>query len=174
MDSIVSEFQPLDRKCGMVFEDDRSYTRALGRYATGVAIVTTHSAPRVPIGLTVNSFASVSLSPRLVSWCLKTSSSMFKPFTMASQFAINVLSAEQVDLSRRFATNVENRFQDVRYRVGEFACPVIEGVVASFECQMAAQHLVGDHILFIGEVLGFRHVENLSPLVFHSGEFLHA
>jgi len=144
--------------------------RALGRFATGVTIVTCRDAGGAPVGLTANSFNALSLDPPLVLWSLRESSSTIAAFTEASHFAVNVLAADQVELSRRFARPSSAKFDDGDWSDGQGGAPLLAGCVAVFECRRRSHHPAGDHVLFIGEV------ERLggcaaTPLVYHAGHY---
>ncbi len=143
---------------------------ALGRFSTGVTIVTCIDEQGQPVGLTANSFNSLSLDPPLVLWSLRSSSVNLPVFTAAGRFAINVLSEAQVDLSRRFASRVEDKFAEGAWSLGEHGCPVLAGCAAVFECMTHAQHAVGDHALFIGRVLACSE-SPLPPLVYQGGHY---
>jgi len=147
----------------------RALRDAFGAFPTGVAIVTTLDGNGAPVGVTVNSFASLSLQPPLVNWSLNARSPSRPAFERARVFAVNVLAHEQVELSRRFGTSVPDKFKGVAMRAGLEGVPVLEGVTASFECRVVACHPGGDHILFIGAVERFAHDAARPPLVFHAG-----
>jgi len=144
--------------------------RALGRFVTGVTIVTCRDEQGLPIGLTANSFNALSLDPPLVLWSLRQASSTISAFTSASHFAINVLAAEQVDLSRRFARPSSAKFDAGEWTDGQGGAPLLAGCVAVFECRRHSHHPAGDHVLFIGEVerLGG---SAATPLVYHAGHY---
>lgn len=148
--------------------DPRELRRALGQYATGVTVVTCLGPGGERIGMTANSFASVSLDPPLVLWCPAKKASSTPAFTAATHFAVNVLGADQHYLSRRFATPAEDKFLDVPARPGASGAPLLEGTVASFECRTVAVHDAGDHLIMLGEVESFD-APGGPPLVFHSG-----
>jgi len=150
--------------------DPAALRAALGRFATGVTIVTCVDAAGVPVGLTANSFNALSLQPPLVLWSLRQSSPSLAAFTAASCFVVNVLSEAQVDLSRRFASPVADKFADGPWSRGEGGVPVLIGAAAVFECETLSHQEAGDHMLFIGRVR--RAVEApLAPLVFHAGHY---
>jgi 3-hydroxy-9,10-secoandrosta-1,3,5(10)-triene-9,17-dione monooxygenase reductase component len=150
--------------------DPIALRNALGQYATGVAIVTTLDAEGRPTGLTVNSFASVSLDPPLVLWSLALTSACLPAFQACRHFAVNVLTADQVALSNRFATNGVDKFADVAWTPGLGGVPLLADVGAVFECANEARHAGGDHAIFIGRVERFVHGEP-SPLIFHAGRY---
>ena len=150
--------------------DSREFRNALGNFATGVTIVTARSQAGEPLGLTANSFNSVSLEPPLIIWSLARRSRSLAAFAGAERYAVNVLAHEQVGLARRFSRPHADRFAEVAYRLGKAGAPLIEGCAAWLECRHHALHPAGDHMLFIGEVdtCGYRHIE---PLVWHGGRY---
>jgi flavin reductase (DIM6/NTAB) family NADH-FMN oxidoreductase RutF len=150
--------------------DPIALRNALGQYATGVAVVTTLDSQGRPTGLTVNSFASVSLDPPLVLWSLAQNSTCMAAFEACSHFAVNVLTAEQVALSNRFATTGLDRFADLAWTPGLGGAPLLPQVGAVFECRTEARHPGGDHTIFIGRVERFSHGE-VPPLIFHAGRY---
>jgi 3-hydroxy-9,10-secoandrosta-1,3,5(10)-triene-9,17-dione monooxygenase reductase component len=115
--------------------DAKQLRQALGRFATGVAIVTARGVEQQYVGLTVNSFSSVSLDPPLVLWSLGNKSSSLTHFKSASHFAVHVLSEEQIDLARRFASNVSERFEGVPVVQGVGSTPLLEGCPVRFHCE---------------------------------------
>jgi flavin reductase (DIM6/NTAB) family NADH-FMN oxidoreductase RutF len=151
--------------------DSRALRNALGRYATGVTIVTAIDPDGHPIGLTVNSFAAVSLDPALVLWCLDNKSHNLEAFRKASHHAINVLAADQQDLSNRFATWPTDRFVGLPWQGGAGGAPVFPGCCATFEMAKVTEHAAGDHTIFIGRVDAFRETPDLAPLLFHAGRY---
>lgn len=149
--------------------DPRELRNALGSFATGVAIVTT-SLDGHDVGMTINSFNSVSLDPPMVLWSLAKSSASLDTFTNSGYFAIHILSAEQQELSQCFATRGIDKFAGVEVKRGEGNVPIIQGCSAVFHCKTAYKYEGGDHEIFVGEVLKFEHFEK-SPLVFHAGKY---
>lgn len=149
--------------------DPRELRNALGSFATGVAIVTTSEGDH-DVGMTINSFNSVSLDPPLVLWSLAKSSASLPIFTNSGYFAIHILSADQQDLSQKFATRGIDKFADVAIERGEGNVPIIQGCSAVFHCKTSYKYEGGDHEIFVGEVLKFEHFEK-SPLVFHAGKY---
>jgi 3-hydroxy-9,10-secoandrosta-1,3,5(10)-triene-9,17-dione monooxygenase reductase component len=143
---------------------------ALGRFVTGVTIVTCRDAAGAPIGLTANSFNALSLDPPLVLWSLRSSSATIAAFSEASHFAVNVLAADQVDLSRRFARTSHAKFDDGEWSDGHGGAPVLAGCVAVFECRRHSHQVAGDHVLFIGEVQRIAGSSD-TPLVYHAGHY---
>ena len=143
---------------------------ALGRFATGVTIVSCLDPAGQPVGLTVNSFSALSLDPPLVSWALRDSSPSVAAFVAARHFAVNVLAEAQVELSRRFAAGLPNKFEHGAWRAGEGGAPVLAGCAAHFECEQLSCQTAGDHHLFIGRVLRLDDGA-VRPLLFHAGHY---
>ena len=149
-------------------DNHRAYRNALGSFTTGVTVVTAMTADG-PIGMTVNSFASVSLDPPLVLWSPAKSSSRYGAFTGARHFAIHVLSADQDHLSTAF-TRGGSGFDGIDVRFNDEGVPVLPGTLARFECVEQAQHDAGDHTIIIGKVLRVAHRQG-EPLCFSGGRF---
>jgi flavin reductase (DIM6/NTAB) family NADH-FMN oxidoreductase RutF/flavin-dependent dehydrogenase len=150
--------------------DRRGFRRALGQFATGVAIVSARGRDARPVGLTVNSFSSVSLDPPLVLWSLSKHSPSYADFAAATHFAINVLAADQHHLSRKFSTPMTDKFAGVDYTDGLAGCPLLDGATAHFICRRVREFDGGDHVIFLGEVEDYQWREG-EPLIFHSGRY---
>jgi flavin reductase (DIM6/NTAB) family NADH-FMN oxidoreductase RutF len=148
--------------------DAREFRRALGCFPTGVAVITTRDADGTPVGLTCNSFSSVSLDPPLVLWSLRSNSRSLPAFRRAKAFAIHVLADHQQALSAHFAGSADNKFEG-RDPTGQ-GLPLVEGSIARFCCDTVAEHEAGDHVIFIGQVASFSHHEQ-EPLVFYRGAY---
>jgi len=144
---------------------------ALGMFATGVTIVTARAANGRLVGLTANSFNSVSLDPPLVLWSLARSAASMAALSTGSHYAINILASNQKDLAERFATKDVDRWADVAFTEGLGGAPVLAGVAASFECFNRSRYDEGDHVIFVGEVERCTHSPGASPLLFHGGRF---
>ena len=151
--------------------DTRALRNALGRFATGIAIVTAIDPDGHPIGLTVNSFSAVSLQPALVLWCLDNGSHNLEAFRKASHHAINILSVDQQDLSNRFATWPADRFVGLPWQPGAGGAPVFPDCCATFEVANETAHAGGDHLIFVGRVENFSEAQELAPLLFHAGQY---
>ena len=155
-----------------VFVPDASTTRtfrnALGTFTTGVTVVTAKT-PEGPVGMTVNSFTSVSLDPPLVLWSAAKNSSRHSVYTDATHFAVHVLSAEQDGLSALF-TRSGGGFDELPWDENFEGVPVIQGTLARFECERSSLHDAGDHTLIVGRVLRAAHREG-DPLCFSRGRF---
>jgi flavin reductase (DIM6/NTAB) family NADH-FMN oxidoreductase RutF len=151
--------------------DGAALRRALGSFVTGVTVVTARceagGRPTL-VGLTVNSFSSVSLDPPLVLWSMKRSNPNLRLMQRASHYAVNVLAQAQADLCRHFAQPRPDRFAEVSYDEGLGGAPLLPASAASFECRQHAQVDGGDHVIFIGRVERFRRAE-AEPLIFYDG-----
>lgn len=147
------------------------FRQALGMFATGVTIVTARAQNGTLVGLTANSFNSVSLSPPLVLWSLARSAGSLAAFSTGSHYAINILSADQQDLARQFAAKDKDRFASVQFVPGSGGAPLIAGAVATFECFNRSRYEEGDHVIFVGEVERCHYQPGASPLLFHGGKF---
>lgn len=137
--------------------DPRDLRQALGAFGTGVTVVTTLDHDGRPVGVTANSFNSVSLDPPIVLWSLRSTSPSMPAFDACGRFVINVLTLEQVPLSRRFATPIPDKFQGVPHAPGQQGLPVLADCAAVFECRTEQRLEVGDHILYLGRVEAYHH-----------------
>ena len=151
--------------------DPQEFRAALGLFATGVTIVTARTADGVPVGLTANSFNSVSLNPPLVLWSLRSAALSMPAFARGSHYAIHILAAEQLELARRFATPGIDRFAGLAFEHGSGGVPLIPGCAALFECANRSQYEEGDHVIFVGEVERSHHRAGAQPLIFHGGRY---
>lgn len=149
--------------------DPVAFRGALGSFATGVTIVTTHDAD-TDIGLTASSFNSVSLDPPMVLWSLSKNASSLPFFERSDHFAVHVLTEAQADLSARFATRGADKFAGLDFARGAANIPLLKNCSARFECRKAMEYEGGDHIIFVGEVIRFEHSPS-RPLVFHGGRY---
>lgn len=147
------------------------FRQALGMFATGVTIVTARTEAGALIGLTANSFNSVSLTPPLVLWSLARRAGSMAAFSAGSHYAINILSADQQDLARQFAAKDVDRYAGVDYSLGASGAPLLAGAAATFECFNRSRYEEGDHVIFVGEVERCAHRSGASPLLFHGGRF---
>ncbi|HEX6704675.1 MAG TPA: flavin reductase family protein [Albitalea sp.] len=150
--------------------DKRAFRNALGAFTTGVTVVTTRDAAGRDVGLTVNSFNSVSLEPPLVLWSLARSAASLQAFVESEHFAVHILAADQEPLSNRFAQRGADKFAALDLERGEGGIPLLPGCAARFRCRTAYRHEGGDHEIFVGEVLGFEAFTR-APLVFHQGGY---
>ncbi len=157
-DFMVEPLTPLDLRA------------ALGRFATGVTIITCLDTDGLPVGLTANSFTSLSLDPPLVLWSLRDISNCLPAFAQSGHFAVNVLAETQVDLSRRFASASDDKFAEGGWSPGLDGAPVLAGSAAVFECVVDSRQQAGDHVLFIGRVLRLSSLA-VAPLLFQGGHY---
>ena len=148
--------------------DTADFRRTLGCFPTGVTIVTTTTPEGAPVGVTISSFNSVSMTPPLVVWSLARKAASLPVFHAAEGFVINVLSADQADLPRIFSSPVDERFDAVDWTKGTLGHPVLGGTAAVIECKTYARHDGGDHEIFLGEVVAHRATDR-TPLIFGQG-----
>lgn len=151
--------------------DPKEFRNAMGTFATGVTIVTTMSEDGQPIGLTANSFSSVSLDPPLLLFCLDKRSFSFAHFQNCKHFAVNVLSADQQDISSHFARPSVDKWNEVTYDVWGVGCPVFADALAVFECRTETIHEAGDHVIVVGHVEHFTYKAGGEPLLYYRGKY---
>ncbi|MBN9408597.1 MAG: flavin reductase family protein [Burkholderiales bacterium] len=151
--------------------DARDLRKAFGRFATGVTVVTAALPDGRRVGITANSFTSVSMSPPLVSWNYRRDAFGLALLMQASHFAVHVLAEDQMHLSPQFASPVPDRFAGVSVSEGLGGVPLIDGCGATFECRLWSTFEAGDHVIIVGEVLRYTH-SDAPPLVFHAGSYL--
>lgn len=161
---------PLDEMVSVQESDPRALRNLLGQFATGVTVITTLGIDGRNVGMTANSFSSVSLDPPLVLWSISRSAPSLGDFLAASHFAINVLSAAQHDISGHFARGAADKFADIDYQTGAGGVPLLEGVIASLVCRNVTQYEGGDHLIFLGQVEQYRNSGG-EPLIFHAGQY---
>src|SRR5262249_53094072 len=142
----------------------------LAQFPTGVTIVCARAGENRYVGFTANSFSSVSLDPPLILWTIARKSASLAVFESAERYAINVLSATQDELARRFSRPHADRFAGVTHRLGWSDAPLIDGCVAWLECKHFARHAAGDHFIFIGEVVTVERARG-AALIFHQARF---
>lgn len=150
--------------------DTRMLRQALGCFTTGVTVVTCRSGEGAPVGLTVSSFSALSLEPPLVLWSLRLASPSLAAFDEAAHFAINILGEGQVELSRRFASPVGDKFDAGTWHDGLHHLPLLAGSAAVLECERLSLQTAGDHRLYIGRVLKLQS-QPIPPLVYHGGRY---
>jgi len=151
--------------------DSRAFRDALGHFATGVAVVTARAPAGETVGLTINSFASVSLDPPLVLWSLDRGSDRFQAFMQADHFAVNILSDENLPLSQRLSRKGERHLHDEPLLSSAYDLPLLGHALAHFECRVEARHEGGDHVIFVGRVLSFGHQDHRKPLLYYRGRY---
>lgn len=151
--------------------DSRTLRDALGCFATGVTVVTTRAPDGTPVGLTANSFTSVSLDPELLLVCVAKGASSLPALEEAEHFAVNVLHIGQQPVSNRFAMKLQDRFADTDWEVWDRDVPIIRSSLASFECARHDMHDAGDHVLLIGRVERVRFEPRRDPLLYFRGKY---
>ena len=151
--------------------DPTELRRCLGSFVTGVTVITALDEHGTPIGMTANSFNSVSLDPPLIVWSVRTNARSFPVYSSAKRFVVNILAEDQVDISNRFARSGPDRFDGVAVTPGIDGVPLIDGCAAHLECRTEATYPGGDHLLFLGRV---ERIANLSrkPLAFGAGKYM--
>jgi len=149
-------------------DNTRDLRTSLGRFATGVTVLTAMSDDG-PIGMTVNSFSSVSLDPPLIAWSLAKRSGRYLPFAGAHYFSVNVLGSTQAEVAMRFARDA-TAFDEAHWEEGELEMPVLKGALACFECSREFLYEGGDHTIIIGRV-EYATVGSGEPLLFYGGAF---
>lgn len=148
--------------------DSDGFRGALGAFVTGVTVVTTDS-PEGPVAIVANSFASVSLDPPLVLWSPAKASKRFEHFAGSRRFAVHVLGADQRDICAAIIRS-KTAINDVPTHLSHCGMPIIEGALATFECNLDATHDAGDHVIVVGLVTKAHH-RGGDPLVFHAGKY---
>lgn len=151
--------------------DPRELRNVFGSFGTGVTVVTAGHADDRLVGVTANSFSSVSLSPPIVSWSLLKSSPSLDVFDLAGRFVVNILSLDQIHLSKRFSSAMANKFEGVDFSRGLNGLPVLKDCVATIECKTMERLEVGDHVLFLGQVENYFY-QRKPTLLFCQGTYL--
>ncbi|MDH3692652.1 MAG: flavin reductase family protein [Gammaproteobacteria bacterium] len=151
--------------------DSKEFRDAMGYFATGITIISSVGPKGELIGVTANSFNSVSLEPPLVLFSLSRSALSWRSFLSTQYFAVNVLSRRQHALSTQFAKTSENKWKGVEHEFWQTGCPVIKDCLAAFECEIRYTHDGGDHIIFVGEVLRMKSNPEYRPLLFYRGQY---
>ena len=153
----------------MKTQDLKFLRKTLGKYSTGVTVVTSIDNHRNPIGMTVNSFTSVSLQPALVLWCIDKKQPSYNSFMNAEGYAVNILSKDQNDICYKFASQLDNKFQNVDWKISENGFPLLKNSLAWFDCKKWNYYSGGDHQILVGEVTSFDSLE-LKPLTYWNGQ----
>ncbi|MES2245527.1 MAG: flavin reductase family protein [Pseudomonadota bacterium] len=152
--------------------DPRSLRNAFGCYTTGVVVVTTMGPAGQKVGVTVNSFTSVSLDPPLVLFCLLNSANAYPTWEKAEHFTINILSSGQQRESNAFARPSSNPWEGIGHTLGANGCPLLDGASAALECKRFHHYPGGDHLIIVGQVTAVRSPsQQLGPLTFHRGKY---
>lgn len=146
------------------------FRQALGRFASGVTVVTTRAADGHLHGLTVSAFCSVSLDPPLILVCIQKTTGSYHAFQESKAFVVNVLSDLQKDISNHFASHLEDKFQSVDYEAGIENIPVLKECLVNLECRLANSYDGGDHTIFVGEIQK-AHIGDGNPLTYFHGSY---
>ncbi len=149
----------------------KALRNAFGQFATGVCVVSALDNSGQPIGVTINSFSSVSLDPALALWSVQNSSDLFDFWTKAQKYAINILASDQQALSGQCAKPGQHGLQGEQVKMSAAGIPLIVGALASFELTLAQVVPAGDHHLILGNISSYQVNDTLSPLVFHKGQY---
>lgn len=159
-----------NREMGMNL-DAREFRNALGQFATGVCVISTTSSDGRAVGMTANSFSSVSLDPPLVLWSLQNGSDVYDTFARPGTFAINILAQEQEVISGLYARKGDHVMPAEHFTLGRNGAPLLRGALVSFECDQHATHDGGDHLIIVGRVLDVTQRPGARPLLFHAGRY---
>lgn len=152
--------------------NEHDFKHCVGSFATGVTIITTRDTHKKPVGVTINSFASVSLHPPLILFCLDKTSASFPCFTQAKHFIVNILSEKQEHLSRQFSAP-GHKWEGVDSYDGQTHCPILPDILAYIECETFVTHEGGDHVIFIGKAINLKRLsEHGKPLLYHRGNYI--
>lgn len=151
--------------------DSRELRNALGRFATGVCLITVADEQGNALAMTANSFSSVSLDPPLVLWNLQSNSEVYEAFATPQYFAINILSLEQQEHSNRYAKKGDHLLAPEHFTPGRFGAPIVTDALVNFECELDATHDGGDHLIIVGRVLDLHQSQEGDPLLFYSGGY---
>ncbi|AZV41412.1 flavin reductase family protein [Peribacillus asahii] len=146
------------------------FKEVMGNYPTGVTVLTTTDKGGNPVGLTVNSFASVSLDPLLVLWSIDHKVSTIDSFVNGEKFAVHILAGDQQDVCKNFASKNVDRFSTCEWKVSEHNLPIIEGVFAVLQCETFQTIEAGDHTILIGKVVDIQ-IEQKEPMLYHRRHF---
>lgn len=149
-----------------------SFREALGHYASGITVITSHTGDE-PIGFTCQSFYSVSMNPPLVSFSVMRSSASYPKIREAGRFAVNILSSEQVGISNQFARRGTDKWHGIEWQESPLGNPVIADSLQWLDCEIHAEHIVGDHVIVIGEVkaLDLQEADIAQPLLYFKGQY---
>jgi flavin reductase (DIM6/NTAB) family NADH-FMN oxidoreductase RutF len=150
--------------------DSSTFRSVLGRFASGVTILTARDESGVDHGMTVSAFCSLSLEPPLVLMCIEHRATINAAFETASRFAVNFLTAEQESIARRFAEKVDDRFEGLGYQRGITGAVLLDGILAYVECELECRYPGGDHTIFVGRVVA-ADAYDARPLLYYRGGY---
>ncbi|MDG1825582.1 MAG: flavin reductase family protein [Henriciella sp.] len=151
--------------------DIRAFRDTLGLFVTGVTVITTVTEQGDPVGITANSFNSVSLDPPLVLWSVGQNSRSLSAFEQAEHFAVHILREDQAELSQRFAKSGADKFENLALEAGASNIPLLKDCAARLECTRYSHHEAGDHIIFVAKVERLASDPDAMPLVYHGGRY---
>ena len=151
--------------------DPATFRKVLGHYPTGVCVITSTDHEGRPIGMSVGSFTSVSLTPPLVAFFPDQRSTTWQSIRATGHFCVNVLGDDQGAMSQKFAKSSADKFAGVVHRTSELGLPILDGVVAWIDCQVHAVHEAGDHLIVVGNVVSLATDQGAEPLIFHKGGY---
>jgi flavin reductase (DIM6/NTAB) family NADH-FMN oxidoreductase RutF len=149
---------------------DDEFRAALGHFASGVTVVTSHDAGGRPHGITVSAFSSVSLTPPLVAVCIDRTCTSHEAIAQSGRFVVNILADDQEVLSRHFSSRLADKFDGIAFAPGAEGIPVLAGTLANLECRTRSTFDGGDHTIFIGEV-EHTHIAGGAPLLYYRGGY---
>jgi flavin reductase (DIM6/NTAB) family NADH-FMN oxidoreductase RutF len=152
--------------------EPREFRNALGCFATGVTVITTVDEAGGPVGITANSFTSLSLDPPLVLFCLDRKAMSFESFHRNRHFAVNMLREDQQALSAQFATSNIDKWSGVEFEAGANGCPILAGCIATLQCDVNSIYEGGDHVIIVGQVVDVDYqAEPCRPLLYYRGRY---
>lgn len=151
--------------------DQKAFRNACGMFATGITVVTTVGPEGEPVGMTVNSFTSVSLDPPLVLWNVGNHARSFALFSTTAHYAVHILHKEQEALSSHFATRGDDKFRDLNWSLGIVGSPILPDYAVCFQCTMEHVYPGGDHNILVGRVVAFEDRGNQEALLFFRGKY---
>lgn len=151
--------------------DSRALRETLGLFVTGVTIITTKGTDGLPVGITANSFNSVSLDPPLVLWSVGKASRSLPHFEASAHYAVHILRDDQAELSKRFARSAQNKFDHLKTEDGLGGAPLLPDCAARLECSLYGQHPAGDHTIFVAKIDRMESDASARPLVYHGGRY---
>lgn len=150
---------------------EHDFKECLGCFPSGVTVVTSTSPSKEPLGVTISSFASLSLDPPLVLFCLDHKARHYADFLASSHFVVHILSESQQDLSTRFSRSTEDKWQNLSYQLNAEDCPILANTVARIECSVENRVEGGDHMIFIGRVNRLNYDSKKTPLLYHQSQY---
>jgi flavin reductase (DIM6/NTAB) family NADH-FMN oxidoreductase RutF len=151
--------------------NESDFKKSLSKLAAGVSVIATNDQDRL-FGFTASSLTSVSLKPPLVSFCLNKDATSLSAFNSSKFFSVSILAEKHEEISKHFANHLEDKFAQFDYHLGAFSnCPLIEGAITWLECEKVQEFVVGDHIIFIGEVKTAEVNNDLNPLIYYARNY---